>query len=147
MNLREYFDKDDIIIENKRRTKKEVLKYLTELASNKHNLDKDYLFNKILERERKLTTGIGGGLAVPHARLSNINKCHLIILINKKGIDFEAMDDNKVNVVVLILSPKNKVKNHIALLSKVSYLLTEENNIDHILKTNSTEEIVKKLNS
>ncbi len=145
MELKEYFDKNNIIIENNFRTKADIIEYLSEKASKKYALDTTYIYKKITEREKKLTTGIGGGLAIPHARIEGINDCKVLLLVNKKGVDFNSMDDKKVYIVALILSPKAKVKNHIALLSKISYYLTEENNINDIINANSKKEIIDKI--
>lgn len=146
MKITEFLSKEDIFFEENEINKNEAIIKLCEIISEKHDLDFNFIKDSVFQREKKLTTGIGSKIAVPHARIENIDSCKVVFMINKKGIDFDAMDNKDVNIIILILSPKNKVKNHIALMSKISYLLTEKEYQQKLLKSTSQKEVYNILN-
>ncbi len=141
MELREYISLDSILETDKELTKDEAIAMLCKSISEKYNLEYKYIYENVIEREKKMTTGIGAGFALPHARLEKIDRFYLAALYTKKEIDFNSLDGEKVKFIVLLLSPKNMVAEHIVLLSKISYFLTKEEGKEKFLKATSKEEI------
>jgi PTS system nitrogen regulatory IIA component len=105
----------------------EVLKAAVEMIPVLSPPQKEELYEKLLERERLTSTGIGKGIAIPHPRSpmpdaapqSLISTCFL-----KEKVDFEAVDDQPVTVMFILLSPN--VKSHLHLLSRLSFCVRDD---------------------
>jgi mannitol/fructose-specific phosphotransferase system IIA component (Ntr-type) len=82
-----------------------------------------------------MTTGIGDGIALPHAKIKGIKKIHAVLGISRRGIDFESMDGKKVHIIVLILSPASDPMPHIQFMASVSRLLNSPENREKILNS------------
>jgi PTS system fructose-specific IIA component/PTS system nitrogen regulatory IIA component len=78
------------------------------------------LDDAILKREELGSTGIGNGLAVPHASVDWLASCVTVMAVSPNGIDFDSLDGQPVHAVILIASPKSKPGNHLRLLERVS---------------------------
>tara|TARA_B100001250_G_scaffold329314_1_gene293978 strand:+ start:1859 stop:2215 length:357 start_codon:yes stop_codon:yes gene_type:complete len=94
---------------------------MSEVTSTKE----DIIFQKLYEREKLGTTAFGNGIAIPHARIDNISEAKIILLKLEKPIEFEAIDGNKVDLILSLLVPNNKDEIHIELLSKVAEMLDD----------------------
>ena len=79
----------------------------------------------VLERESERTTGIGEGLAVPHARMPGLDNVVVAVGRMAEGVDWNAFDQKPVHLVVLVLSPPNRTADHIQVLGWFSRRLAE----------------------
>lgn len=123
--------------------KEEALKELVEvLARAKQVGDKDELMKAIMERESIMSTGIGLGIAVPHAKISSVTDFVIAIGISKKGIDFNSLDDKPVHIIVMIAGP-NKQEVYLRILAKVVLMLKSEEVRRRILEASSPEEVIR----
>ena len=145
MRLCDYISLNSIIEIEDTIDKDNAIAMLCKSVSEKYNLEYKYIYENVMKRENKMTTGIGAGLALPHARLDKIDRFYLGALYAKNGIDFESLDGEKVKFVVLLLSPQNMVSEHILLISKISYFLTDEKGKNKLLTATSKEEIYELL--
>ena len=105
-------------------SKDELLKKLVNLAAASGNiLDKSIALNEVLERESIMSTGVGKGIALPHAK-TNAIKCTIgAICILKEPLDFDALDEKPIKIAFLLLGEENNVGGHLRLLSKISRLM------------------------
>ncbi|MFO8049826.1 MAG: PTS sugar transporter subunit IIA [Desulfosudaceae bacterium] len=106
--------------------KKGVLEELTVPAANISKADHSKLVRMLMERERLGTTGIGGGIAIPHGKLKQLEEEILCIGISRKGVDFDAMDGRPVHIFFLLFTPEGATVVHLMLLSRISKLLKNE---------------------
>lgn len=143
MNIRDFLHNETVFIVDTPLTKEQAIKELCSKVSAHYKLDEKAILAQVIERETKMTTGIGGGVAIPHARVESLEDFAFGIMVSKNGIPFESLDKKDVYVVVMILSPYYKVKEHIALLSKISYFLTEEKNYTAIVNATSTDDVAE----
>jgi mannitol/fructose-specific phosphotransferase system IIA component (Ntr-type) len=128
MKLSDRLVKDAILIDSEPKSKKELIEELVDLLVTSNNLsDRDKILDAVYSREDKMSTGIGCGLAVPHAKVEYVDKLHLGAITCKAGVDFEALDKEPVYIIFLILSPENTVGPHIRALSSVSRLMADSN--------------------
>lgn len=98
---------------------------------------------KILERERVLSTAVGGGIAIPHGRCDFLETFHLAIgIIKEDGISFDAMDGAPVQIVCLIAGPEEGPTRYLSFLSYITSLLKEEEVRREILFCESKKNIV-----
>ena len=97
--------------------------------------------HSLIEREDKTTTGIGSGVAIPHTFSTEVNSITMIFGRSMEGIDFEAIDNNPVNFVVLFIMPENS-KNHLQTLSAIAKSFTRGGIREKLLEANTREDII-----
>ncbi|MCD6404854.1 MAG: PTS sugar transporter subunit IIA [Planctomycetes bacterium] len=115
------------IVELKSTSKDDVLKEMVEvLASAPEVHDGDALLQAILDRESILSTGIGLGIAVPHAKIASVDNIVAALGKTKKGISYGALDDKPVNIVVMIGASDSQQSQYIRALARVTLLLKNE---------------------
>ena len=95
----------------------------------------------LIEREDKTTTGIGSGVAIPHTFSSEVNEIKMIFGRSIEGIDFEAIDNNPVNFVILFIMPEDN-KNHLQTLSAIAKFFTKGGIREKLLEANTKEDII-----
>ncbi|MFC1539795.1 PTS sugar transporter subunit IIA, partial [Candidatus Latescibacterota bacterium] len=101
-------------------TPKAVITELAEYASHETGLEAKRIFNAVWEREQIIGTSLGGGIAVPHSRLIEINSPVIIVGISEKGIDFKAMDGAPVKIVFLLLTPRRDQGAQLQILADIA---------------------------
>lgn len=138
-------DLDFIIPDLKGITASEVITELSEKAfENELIADKDEFIKKLLERERLTSTSIGQGVALPHLRKpcnNIITEPKIIIGKSKKGIDFSSLDGKKTEIFLLLLSDSELV--HLKIISKLSQILTIDDNMEKLRELETPEEFLK----
>ena len=97
-----------------------LLKY-EEISTNK-----EVLLSSLLERERKGSTGLQNGLAIPHSKSHLISKAYLSLGVNVEGISFDAIDEKVTKIIVLALLPISSSELHLKLISKICRFLYDE---------------------
>ena len=128
----------------KGKNKLEVLRELAALASRSTHLNEnriDEITTSLEKRESQGSTGFGGGIAIPHARLANMSEFVLAIGVHEEGVDFGALDRRKVHIFFLILGPEEEVNEHLKLLAAVSRALTRTNAKKEILTAQGNEAV------
>ena len=126
IDIADFLTPDRVILDLKPQSKRQVLKELAGHAAEATGLDAQRLCQMLSERERLGTTGVGGGIAIPHAKLSELD--HLIGLFVRLDtpVDFDAVDDQPVDLIFLILAPDVGGADHLKALARVARLLREE---------------------
>lgn len=99
--------------------------------------------NALKEREEIMTTGIGFGIAVPHAKLESVHKIAYAIGISKKGIDFNSIDGKPVHLVVLVAAGERQHKEYLKLLSKIMSVLKNDVIRNEMINAKTTKEIIE----
>jgi fructose-specific phosphotransferase system IIA component len=85
--------------------------------------DRDQVVTDVLEREKVMSTGIGDGVAIPHAYTDGVERLVAGFYRTEGDVDFEALDENRVDLFFIILGPKESRRDHIKVLAKISRLL------------------------
>jgi PTS system nitrogen regulatory IIA component len=106
-------------------SKKQALLELAKRAAAVSGADERTIYDLLIERERLGTTGIGMGIAIPHARLAKLTKLYGIFARLEKPIPFEAIDDQPVDLIFLLLAPEAAGAEHLKALALVSRLLRD----------------------
>ena len=119
-----FLDREAIVTELQASTKEEAIRELLAVAVARNLVEKKHeeeVFRGILEREKKGTTGLGDGIAVPHVKESPLLKslCGAFGRY-KSGVPFDAVDGKKVHLIFLILGAKGTANEHIAILKKLA---------------------------
>ncbi len=106
-------------------SKKQALQELARLAAAETGMAERAIFEVLLERERLGTTGVGRGIAIPHGKLPGLERIHGLFARLGAPIDFDAIDDQDVDLVFLLLAPETAGADHLKALARVSRLLRD----------------------
>ncbi|MEE9542383.1 MAG: PTS sugar transporter subunit IIA [Thermodesulfobacteriota bacterium] len=142
MKLEDVLNKDYIIPDLNSGEKREILEEMVgDLSTKVVGLNKEELLELILEREKLGSTGIGYGVAIPHAKMKGIKNILVSFARSRKGIDFQSTDEKPVHLFFLIVAPENATSSHLKILSEISRILRESVFRKKLLKARDTEEI------
>jgi PTS system nitrogen regulatory IIA component len=108
-------------------SKRQVLKELAKRAATTVDLDPQRLLEALMERERLGTTGIGHGIAIPHARMPELKRLVGLFARLDQPVDFEALDDQPSDLVFLLLAPDSADADSLKALARISRLLRDPN--------------------
>jgi PTS system nitrogen regulatory IIA component len=125
MHLEDIIAIDSVILHMKASSKKEALQELARTASEILGLERREVFDVLLERERLGTTGIGGGIAIPHGKLASLDRLYGVFARADRAIDFDSIDDRPVDLIFLLLAPESAGADHLKALARVSRLLRD----------------------
>lgn len=109
--------------------------------------DATSLVKALKEREEIMSTGIGFGIAIPHAKIDSIKRMTFAIGISKEGIEFDSLDGEPVYLVILVAAGKKQHKEYLRLLSQIMAILKKDEIKDKIISSDSPAEIIKILGS
>lgn len=109
--------------------------------------DIDSLINALKEREEIMSTGIGFGIAIPHAKINSVKEMAFAVGISDSGIDFDSMDGQPVKLIILVIAGEKQHKDYLRLLSNIMAILKKEPVKEKIIKTGSPEEIIEIFNN
>jgi len=99
-------------------------------------------FQSIMERENLMSTGIGKGVAIPHARSNIVTDFKIAIFILDNELDFDAIDDIPVKIIFMIAVPERMKKEYMKFLSLISNFFQNKENRNNLLKSQTKEEII-----
>jgi len=101
----------------------------------------DTLFHSLVARERLGSTGIGDGIAIPHCRAPGFKRIHGCLIKLSKPVDFDAIDDEPVDLIFALVVPEEKNDEHLATLARVAALLQNESSRQLLRQCSSNEEL------
>ena len=107
-------------------SKKQLLTEIAARAGERFGLESRAVFEALMERERLGSTGMGRGVAVPHARMPGATKIRGVFARLERGVDFDAADGAPVDLVFLLIAPEAAGAEHLRALARVSRLLRDE---------------------
>jgi PTS system nitrogen regulatory IIA component len=123
---------DGVIVDLKIASKKQAFQELAKVAANLTGLDARAVFDAILERERLGSTGVGHGVAIPHARLPGLPKIVGVFARLAQPIDFDAVDERPTDLVFMLLAPEGAGADHLKALARVSRAMRREDLRDRL---------------
>ena len=141
MDIAELVNPEGVIANLKVTSKKQALQELAHRAADLIGLHEQAIFDTLLERERLGTTGVGVGIAIPHGKLSNIDRLYGLFARLDRPIDFDAVDDQPVDLIFLLLAPETAGADHLKALARVSRLLRDKSFCDKVRGSDSAEAI------
>ena len=144
MRITDLLDERSISLTGTPKTKSEALDQIIDLMvkSGKIN-DREAYRAQVYAREEESTTGIGEGIAIPHGKCDAVTKPGLAAMVIKDGVEFDSLDGQPVTLMFLIAAPNTKDNVHLAVLSKLSVLLMDENFADNLRNAKSVDEFLK----
>lgn len=143
MLLQELIDEDFIIMDLKAKDKNGVIKELVELFVKKGVvIDRQDFINAINKREEIESTGIGNGIAIPHAKAKSVKKIKVAFGRAVEGINFEALDELLVYFVFMIAAPLDTAEEYLQAIAKVLRFLRSKTYRDVILEARTKKEVM-----
>ena len=142
MKILDVLNKDAINIDLKARDKKGVIDELVAPVASIAGAGRDGLAKVLMERERLGSTGIGGGIGIPHGKLKEIESLVLGFGLSRQGVDFESMDGRPTHIFFLLLTPENYAGVHLKLLARISRLLKNDAFKDQLMRAESPDDIL-----
>ena len=139
MQIADLLRPEGVIPSLKAKDKKQLLQLLAEKSSQLANLPDRRIYDTLLERERLGTTGVGQGIAIPHGRLSDIGKIMGVFARLETPIEYEAVDNQPVDLVFMLLAPEGAGADHLKALARVSRLLRNQTACDKLRKATTGE--------
>lgn len=148
INISEVISKELIFVDLEVNSKDELIEFMSDKLYVKNVVnDKSLFMTDVYLREGEGETGIGQGIAIPHGKSDAVVQTSIAIATLGNPIDWEALDDEKVDVVIMF-AVKNTEANtkHIKLLQQIAILLANENFIEAIREAQSNEELLNVIN-
>ena len=119
--------------------KKQLFQKIADLATKAYGLDSALIFERLMDREKLGSTGFGGGVAIPHAKIEGLDRVRGLVLLLEEPIPFEAVDDAPVDVIFALLSPIDSGAEHLKTLARVSRYLRNATQLGRLRGAGSDE--------
>lgn len=136
--------KPERVITLKNADKRQVIERLIELlAQDPVVRDKEKMKQAIWDREKQLSTGIGEGIAIPHARTAAVSDFAVAVARIESGVEFNAMDAKPVHLIFMIVASDKQDKDYIKLLSRLMLRMKNTELVQQLLQANGTEDLYR----
>ena len=129
MDLGDLIVPEGVIPSLKAKSKKQVLQGLARKAAELAGIDENLAFEALFRREQLASTGYGYGIAIPHARLPGLKRVMSVFARLDEPLPFDAVDDEPVDLVFLLLAPEHAGADHLKALARISRLLRDHQSI------------------
>ena len=139
LNLKELLNSDSFLLIENPTSKKMVFDKMCSKASETYDIDKNLLLINLIKREKIGTTTIGNGIAIPHVQNDHISNPLCIVTILSEGLDFDAIDNNPVDLIVFLILPDWSKSENLQILAQVSRLLRNSEITDKLRGCKSEE--------
>jgi PTS system nitrogen regulatory IIA component len=141
MELADILSKESIIACAKVGSKRQLLQLLADKAAKLSGVDPHIIFDTLTEREQLGSTGMGNGLAIPHGKIAGLPHVCAVFARLEQPVDFDAVDDQPVDLVVMLIAPAGAGADHLKALSRVARLLRSESLVAQLRKTRDLEKL------
>ncbi|MFO8083481.1 MAG: PTS sugar transporter subunit IIA [Desulfobacterales bacterium] len=142
MKITDVLYKETIIVDLKAGDKKSLLEEMAAPVARIAKVNQTELVRVLMEREQLGSTGIGGGIGIPHGKLKGLEKLVLGFGLSRKGIDFDSMDRRPTHIFFLLITPENSTGLHLKLLARISRLLKNEDFKEKLLQISNADELL-----
>ena len=143
MKLSKFCDESLIVFNLKAGGKSEVIEELVDLVSTSNMVkDRDQLLQDVVDRESLVTTGVGYGVAFPHAKTRSVKGIVIAFGRSAQGVDFDAMDHKPVHLFFLIAAPEDAIGAHLNVMARLSYLMKSEKNRQKLSEATSPGDVL-----
>ena len=146
MALADILQPEGIIPALRVHTKKQLLVELASTASKITGIPEREIFDVVLQRERLGSTGVGAGIASPHGKLRGLTKITGIFARLETPVDFEALDDQPVDLVFMLLAPEGAGADHLKALSRIARALRDQDLVARLRSSDTVPAIEACLN-
>ncbi len=125
MDLSDLISQEAVVVGLKASSKKQAIQELATKAAELTGLSEREIFDTLLQRERLGSTGVGHGVAIPHGKLVKLDKLVGVFARMEKPVDFDALDDQPVDLIFLLLAPEGAGADHLKALARIARQLRD----------------------
>jgi PTS system nitrogen regulatory IIA component len=126
--------------------REEVLRTLSEKMEAAGAVpDADRLYLELEKREQLGSTGIGGGVAIPHCKLEKLREVVVAVATSQEGVDFDAADEAPVRLFFVVVSPQSGANDHLKALAAISRWVKEPDHVERLLEASTADEVLELL--
>ena len=137
MELADILSEESVIVCSGLKTKHEVLQRLAERAAEVTGNDAEAIFTAVNDREQLGSTGLGNGIAIPHGKFAGITAVTALFARLEQPIEFESVDDQPVDLVMMLLATMGAGADHLKALARVARILRTESVVDQLRRTDN----------
>lgn len=143
MRITDLLKRESVELNGSVSNKQETIEKMVELMVKGGNIrDVEKYKNGVFQREEEGTTGIGEGIAIPHAKTDAVGAPGLAAMIVRDGVDYDSLDGEPVCMIFLIAAPNTEDNIHLTVLSRLSMLLMDDDFRDNLMKAESVDEFL-----
>jgi len=139
MEINDLVSPDGVFANLRVTSKKQAIQELARRAADISGQSERAVFDVLMERERLGTTGVGNGIAIPHGKLEKVDRLYGMFARLEAPIDFQAIDDQPVDLIFLLLAPETAGADHLKALARVSRLLRDTQTCEKLRGTNTVD--------
>lgn len=143
MSISDILSEDMILTEIQADNKRHLLEEISKFVAKQKGLDKNAVFEAVLERENLGSTGYGNGVAFPHARLEGLKEVVTVFVRLQNPVDYDSLDHKPVDMLAFMISPENSGDDHLRTLAVFSRVLKNDDICRDIRAAKSKHEIYK----
>jgi PTS system nitrogen regulatory IIA component len=141
MQIGDILDRNAIAPRVSAPSKRQALAVAAEIAARHFDVDATVVLEALTEREQAGSTGVGHGVAVPHARLEGLTRMRGVFVRLDHPVDFGSVDDQPVDLIFALLAPPNASTEHLRALARVSRLLRGDELREHLRQARTPDAI------
>lgn len=141
MQIGDFLDRGAISLRVKAADKRQALAVVAEMAARSFGLETGDILDALAEREQAGSTGVGYGVAVPHARINGLSRMRAVFIRLEHPIDFDAVDDQPVDLIFALFAHPNAGSEHLRALARVSRLLRQSDLREQLRKARTADAI------
>lgn len=143
MDISSLLSSNRVLCQQESTSKKRVLEDIAEHMSDNHTeLSANDVFNALIAREKLGSTGIGNGIAIPHCRIADCKKVMAMLVTLKQGIDFDAIDNEKVDVIFVLVVPEDANDNHLKTLASIAEKFSSEETLKKVRAAEDNQALI-----
>ena len=148
MQICDLLDPRSISLNVKASTKEQAINSLVDLIKNTDCINDSERFRAaVFDRESKCSTGLGEGVAIPHAKSAGVSKPGLAAMVVPDGVEFESLDGKPSKLFFLIASPHQASDAHLDVLARLSTMLVSEDFRNSLINAKSVDEFLQIINN
>jgi fructose-specific phosphotransferase system IIA component len=143
LNLKKLLSSQNISLDLAGEDKRAVIAGMIDLLEATGKLgDREAALSCVLARERKMSTGMEHGIAIPHGKTDSVRSLVVGIGIHRRGVDFQSLDGQPAHIFIMTVSPRNRSGPHIQFLAEISRILNDETVRERLLAAGSAAEVI-----
>jgi len=141
MELADILSEESVVVCTNTKDKRELLEVLSKKGAEITGEDAGLIFDALMAREELGSTGLGNGIAIPHGKFAGLNRVIAVFARLTNPIDFDSVDDQPVDLVVMLLAPMGAGADHLKALARVARLLRTEDVVDSLRSTTDEKKL------
>lgn len=143
MDIPSLLSSNNVLCQQESTSKKRILESIAEHISNANqDLKASDIFGALIAREKLGSTGIGHGIAIPHCRISNCKAITAMLVTLKQGIDFDAIDNEKVDIIFVLIVPEDADDDHLKTLASIAEVFSSDAVLQKVRQAQNIESLM-----